>query len=100
MLRLPWVEGDWPALRGTAELWLYIYDPVFGIADRFLQAIGAGHPTILGANVSAITAMMVADIWKTTPFVAIIVLAGLVVLAYNSLGDALREILETRIRAR
>ncbi len=64
----------------SAELWLYIYDPVFGIADRFLQAIGAGHPTILGANVSAITAMMVADIWKTTPFVAIIVLAGLVML--------------------
>jgi len=64
----------------SAELWLYIYDPVFGIADRFLQAVGAGHPTILGGNVSAIAAMMVADIWKTTPFVAIIVLAGLVML--------------------
>ena len=64
----------------SAELWKYIYDPSFGVADRFLQAIGAGHPTILGTNLSAIVAMMVADIWKTTPFVAIIVLAGLVML--------------------
>jgi multiple sugar transport system permease protein len=64
----------------SAELWAYIYDPSFGIADRFLQAIGAGHPTILGTTLSAIVAMMVADIWKTTPFVAIIVLAGLVMI--------------------
>ena len=64
----------------SAELWAYIYDPSFGIADRFLQAIGAGHPTILGQNLSAIIAMMTADIWKTTPFVAIIVLAGLMMI--------------------
>jgi multiple sugar transport system permease protein len=64
----------------SAQLWYYIYNPTYGIADRFLQAIGAGHPTILGTQVPAIAAMMVADIWKTTPFVAIIVLAGLVML--------------------
>jgi multiple sugar transport system permease protein len=64
----------------SATLWAYIYDPTFGFADKFLQAIGAGHPTILGHNVSAIIALMIADIWKTTPFVAIIVLAGLVML--------------------
>lgn len=64
----------------SAELWAYIYNPTFGFADRVLQAVGAGHPTILGTQISAIAAMMVADIWKTTPFVAIIVLAGLVML--------------------
>ncbi|HLI25333.1 MAG TPA: sugar ABC transporter permease [Acidimicrobiales bacterium] len=64
----------------SATLWGYIYDPTFGIADKILVAIGAGHPTILGSNLSSIIAMMVADIWKTTPFVAIIVLAGLVML--------------------
>jgi multiple sugar transport system permease protein len=64
----------------SANLWAYIYDPSFGIADRLLQAIGAGHPTILGTTLSAIIAMMIADIWKTTPFVAIIVLAGLVMI--------------------
>ncbi|MGH8989549.1 MAG: carbohydrate ABC transporter permease [Acidimicrobiales bacterium] len=64
----------------SAELWKYIYDPTFGIADRFFQAVGMGQPVILGSNLSAIIAMMVADVWKTTPFVAIIVLAGLMMI--------------------
>jgi multiple sugar transport system permease protein len=64
----------------SAELWSYIYDPTFGIADRFFADLGLGHPVILGSNLSAIIAMMIADIWKTTPFVAIIVLAGLVMI--------------------
>jgi multiple sugar transport system permease protein len=64
----------------NAELWLYIYNGVYGVADAILNAIGLGHPNILGTNTPAIIALMVADIWKTTPFVGIIVLAGLVML--------------------
>jgi len=64
----------------SAQLWNYIYDPTYGAADAIFSALGLGHPVILGSNASAIIAMMVADIWKTTPFVAIIVLAGLVML--------------------
>jgi multiple sugar transport system permease protein len=64
----------------SAELWGYIYDATYGIADPILHALGLGNPVILGSDTSAIIAMMVADIWKTTPFVAIIVLAGLVML--------------------
>jgi multiple sugar transport system permease protein len=64
----------------SATLWGYIYDPSNGIADAILQALGLGSPVILGTPTSAIIAMMVADVWKTTPFVAIIVLAGLVML--------------------
>lgn len=64
----------------SAQLWNYIYDPTYGAADAIFNALGLGHPVILGTNTSAIIAMMVADIWKTTPFVAIIVLAGLVML--------------------
>lgn len=64
----------------SAELWYYIYDPTYGIADSIFGALGLGHPVILGSNVSAIIALMIADVWKTTPFVAIIVLAGLVML--------------------
>jgi trehalose/maltose transport system permease protein len=56
----------------NAELWLYIYNGVYGVADAIFTAVGLGHPNILGTND--------ADIWKTTPFVAIIVLAGLVIL--------------------
>jgi multiple sugar transport system permease protein len=64
----------------NAELWLYIYNGVYGVADYILNAVGLGHPNILGTNTPAIIALMIADIWKTTPFVAIIVLAGLVML--------------------
>jgi multiple sugar transport system permease protein len=64
----------------SAQLWYYIYDPTYGIADGVLNALGLGNPVILGSNTSAIIALMVADVWKTTPFVAIIVLAGLVML--------------------
>ena len=64
----------------NAELWGYIYQGTYGVADAILNAVGLGSPNILGQNTSAIIGLMIADIWKTTPFVAIIVLAGLVML--------------------
>lgn len=64
----------------NAQLWGYIYNPTYGIADVIFSHLGLGSPVILGTRVPAIIALMVADIWKTTPFVAIIVLAGLVML--------------------
>ncbi|QAY59355.1 sugar ABC transporter permease [Microbacterium protaetiae] len=64
----------------SATLWGYIYDPTNGIADAIFQSLGLGSPVILGTPASSIVAMMIADVWKTTPFVAIIVLAGLVML--------------------
>jgi multiple sugar transport system permease protein len=64
----------------NAQLWGYIYNPTYGVLDSVFSHIGLGTPVVLGTRVPAIAAMMVADIWKTTPFVAIIVLAGLVML--------------------
>jgi multiple sugar transport system permease protein len=64
----------------NAELWGYIYQGTYGVADAILNAVGLGSPNILGQSTSAIIGLMIADIWKTTPFVAIIVLAGLVML--------------------
>jgi multiple sugar transport system permease protein len=64
----------------NAELWAYIYNGTYGVADYLLSSVGLGSPVILGTPTSAIIGLMIADIWKTTPFVAIIVLAGLVML--------------------
>ncbi len=64
----------------NAELWAYIYNGTYGVADYILGAPRLGHPVILGTPGPAIIGLMIADIWKTTPFVAIIVLAGLVML--------------------
>jgi multiple sugar transport system permease protein len=57
----------------SAELWSYIYNASFGVLDSI-------WPNALGTPLSATLALMVADVWKTTPFVTIIVLAGLVMI--------------------
>ena len=59
----------------NAELWGYIYQGTYGVATYLF-----GVQNILGTTTPAIIGLMIADIWKTTPFVAIIVLAGLVML--------------------
>ncbi len=64
----------------NAELWAYIYNGAYGVADYLSGSVGLGSPVILGTPASAVIGLMIADIWKTTPFVAIIVLAGLVML--------------------
>jgi len=67
----------------NAELWAYIYNGTYGVADYLLNSLGLGSPVILGTPASAIIGLMIADIWKTTPFVAIILLAGLVMLPHD-----------------
>jgi multiple sugar transport system permease protein len=59
----------------NAQLWAYIYQGTYGVATYLF-----GIQNILGTSKPAIIGLMIADIWKTTPFVAIIVLAGLVML--------------------
>lgn len=63
----------------SAQMWDYIYNGVYGVLNYLLQSVHLiGYPvTWLGTSTSAIIAMMVADIWKTTPFVVIIILGGL-----------------------
>ncbi|MGO9504127.1 MAG: carbohydrate ABC transporter permease [Streptosporangiaceae bacterium] len=62
----------------NAELWDYIYEPTYGVLLYL-----TGWSNVLGSAWPARIAMSVADIWKTTPFVAIIVLAGLVMLPHD-----------------
>jgi multiple sugar transport system permease protein len=65
----------------SAELWSYIYNPTYGALDDIWHLItGGAPPNFLGTPWPAFLALAFADIWKTTPFVAIIVLAGLVMI--------------------
>jgi multiple sugar transport system permease protein len=66
----------------NAELWLYIYNATYGVAEYIATELHLPVPAagFLGTSTPAIISLMIADIWKTTPFVAIIVLAGLVML--------------------
>ena len=65
----------------SAQLWGYLYDASYGLATWFCEIFLGHSPVILGTPATAVGGMMVADIWKTTPFVAIIVLGGLVMLS-------------------
>ncbi len=63
----------------SAQMWGYIYNGVYGVLNYLLQSMHIIQAPItwLGTSSSAIIAMMVADVWKTTPFVVIILLGGL-----------------------
>lgn len=55
----------------AAKLWAWIFDPAFGIA-RFFPGEG-----LLASPHTALGAAILVDVWKTTPFVALLLLAGL-----------------------
>ncbi len=63
----------------SAEMWAYIYNASYGLLNYFFVGMGlAHHPIVwLGTPNLAIMSMVIADVWKTTPFVALILLAGL-----------------------
>jgi multiple sugar transport system permease protein len=76
LLLLPWAM----ITVVSAELWGYVYNGVYGVLNTVLSPLAGHDVNVLGSSFSATVAMAVADIWKTTPFVAIIALAGLVML--------------------
>ncbi len=63
----------------TAKIWDWMYQPQVGVLNYVLQAMHLTTAPIhwLGSPSWAIHAAIVADVWKTTPFVVILLLAGL-----------------------
>lgn len=72
---IPWALPT--ALMGLA--WAWIFNDQFGIVNDILQRLGVIETGItwLGDPVLAMVAVILADVWKTTPFIAILLLAGL-----------------------
>lgn len=75
LLVLPWAL---PTIV-NALMWRLIYQPDFGVLNAALVQIGllAEYRSWLGDPVSAMNAIIVADVWKNYPLVALIVLAAL-----------------------
>ena len=72
---LPWAIPTVVA----ALLWRFMFDSQAGIANALLQAVGLLEHSIVWF-IEATTAwvpVILADVWKTTPFVALLLLAGL-----------------------
>ncbi|HEY7675563.1 MAG TPA: sugar ABC transporter permease, partial [Candidatus Methylomirabilis sp.] len=63
----------------SALMWGWIFHDRYGIANRLLMDLGLlDAPLVwLGTPGTAFLAAVVADVWKATPYVALILLAGL-----------------------
>ena len=72
---LPWALPT--ALIGLA--WAWIFNDQFGVINDILQRSGLIESGInwLGNPTLAMLAVIFADVWKTTPFISILLLAGL-----------------------
>lgn len=57
--------------------WRYIFDAQFGLANAVLKALGLSAQTWLADPQLAFAAIVIADIWQWTPFVFIMMVAGL-----------------------
>jgi multiple sugar transport system permease protein len=62
-----------------ALAWAWIFNDSFGVLNDLLSRLGWLRQPVawLGSPASAMGALIVTDVWKTTPFVALVVLAGL-----------------------
>jgi trehalose/maltose transport system permease protein len=64
----------------AAQMWKWMFDQTFGVfndAGMRLHLISHGHAWIVEHPLASVCAV---DIWKTTPFVALLLLAGLQVI--------------------
>ncbi len=57
--------------------WRYLFDAQFGLINAVLQAFGGAARGWLADESLAFAAIIIADIWQWTPFVFIMVIAGL-----------------------
>jgi multiple sugar transport system permease protein len=66
----------------TAMTWRTIFEPDLGFANTVLRTLHlpGGHVVWLGQSPYAMAAMIFADVWKTAPFMALLLLAGLQVI--------------------
>jgi multiple sugar transport system permease protein len=72
---LPWALPT--ALMGLA--WAWIFNDQYGIVNDILLRLGILQTGVswLGDPTLAMMAVILADVWKTTPFIALLLLAGL-----------------------
>jgi multiple sugar transport system permease protein len=70
---LPWAVPTVVA----ALVWRFLFDSPAGLVSTLAAGAGLPVPTWFADPVAAWVPLVVADVWKSTPFVAILLLAGL-----------------------
>ncbi|WP_339096320.1 carbohydrate ABC transporter permease [Deinococcus sp. VB343] len=63
----------------SAQMWNWMYNDSFGIISQWGQSLGFLQPgeSFLSNPDTALAALVAVDVWKTTPFMALLLLAGL-----------------------
>ena len=65
----------------SAITWRTLFEPNLGLAPQILDTFGIGENVVwLGQEGYAMAVMVLADVWKTAPFMALLLLAGLQVI--------------------
>lgn len=58
-------------------IWKMFYDAEFGIISYYFQALTGGSLNILGNSSTSLLGLIIVDVWEWTPYVALILLAGM-----------------------
>lgn len=84
---IPWAIPT--AISGL--MWKFMFDDQLGLVNDIMLRLGliSGYQAWLGKVSTALGAIIAADVWKLTPFVALLLLAGLQVIP-NELYEAAR----------
>jgi len=63
----------------SAQMWNWMYNDSFGIVSQWGRSLGLlqGGESFLSNPDTALAALVAVDVWKTTPFMALLLLAGL-----------------------
>jgi ABC-type sugar transport system permease subunit len=61
----------------VAFMWRFMLHPDLGIVNFLLSNIGLGHPVWLGDPKLALPSLMGVEIWRNTPFMFLVFLAGM-----------------------
>ena len=66
----------------SAMMWRWMFNDQYGIVNELLKKVGliTSYHAFLGETSSALWSIVAADVWKTTPFMALLLLAGLQVI--------------------
>ena len=62
---------------GVGLVWLFIFDPTYGVLSWVLRSVGASSPQWINDPKLALVMVMIVYVWKNLGYCAVVYLAGL-----------------------
>ncbi|WP_269933551.1 carbohydrate ABC transporter permease [Aminobacter sp. HY435] len=77
LVRLAFFTPAMLPVVGAASIWLFMYQPDFGVINMMLEKIGFARQNLLGQPSTVLPSLMVVMIWKEAGFFMLLYLAAL-----------------------